>query len=246
VAERLQKWLAGKGLGSRREIERWISAGRITVDGEVAALGAKVEGTERVCVDGKPVRVSEREVKDRTIIYHKPPGEICTRSDPQGRKTIFKSLPRVLGARWISVGRLDYQTSGLLILTTDGELANRLMHPSSELQREYVVRALGELDDAALAELRKGVVLDDGKARFESIELSSGEGANKSYLVSVREGRNRIVRRLFEKVGCRVNRLMRVRYGPISLPRDLRPGKYRELNEHEIAELVTATKGAED
>lgn len=246
MAERLQKWLAGKGLGSRREIERWISAGRITVDGEVAALGAKVEGTERVCVDGKPVRVSEREVKDRTIIYHKPPGEICTRSDPQGRKTIFKSLPRVLGARWISVGRLDYQTSGLLILTTDGELANRLMHPSSELQREYVVRALGELDDAALAELRKGVVLDDGKARFESIELSSGEGANKSYLVSVREGRNRIVRRLFEKVGCRVNRLMRVRYGPISLPRDLRPGKYRELNEHEIAELVTATKGAED
>jgi len=246
VAERLQKWLAGKGLGSRREIERWISAGRITVDGEVAALGAKVEGTERVCVDGKPVRISEREVKDRTIIYHKPPGEICTRSDPQGRKTIFKSLPRVLGARWISVGRLDYQTSGLLILTTDGELANRLMHPSSELQREYVVRALGELSDAALTELRKGVELDDGKARFESIELSSGEGANKSYVVSVGEGRNRIVRRLFEKVGCRVNRLMRVRYGPISLPRDLRPGKHRELNEHEIAELAAATHGADD
>ena len=246
MAERLQKWLAGKGLGSRREIERWISAGRITVDGEVAALGAKVAGTERVCVDGKPVRVSEREIKDRTIIYHKPPGEICTRSDPQGRKTIFKSLPRVLGARWISVGRLDYQTSGLLILTTDGELANRLMHPSSELQREYVVRALGQLNDKQLAELRKGVELEDGVARFESIELSSGEGANKSYVVSVSEGRNRIVRRLFEKVGCRVNRLMRVRYGPISLPRDLRPGKHRELNEQEIAELVAGTKGASD
>ena len=242
MAERLQKWLAGKGLGSRREIERWISAGRITVDGEVAALGAKVAGTERVCVDGKPVRVSEREIKDRTIIYHKPPGEICTRSDPQGRKTIFKSLPRVLGARWISVGRLDYQTSGLLILTTDGELANRLMHPSSELQREYVVRALGQLNDKQLAELRKGVELDDGMARFESIELSSGEGANKSYVVTVSEGRNRIVRRLFGKVGCRVNRLMRVRYGPISLPRDLRPGKHRELNEHEVGQLAAATE----
>ena len=242
MAERLQKWLAGKGLGSRREIERWISAGRITVDGEVAALGAKVAGTERVCVDGKPVRVSEREIKDRTIIYHKPPGEICTRSDPQGRKTIFKSLPRVLGARWISVGRLDYQTSGLLILTTDGELANRLMHPSSELQREYVVRALGQLNDKQLAELRKGVELEDGVARFESIELSRGEGANKSYVVTVSEGRNRIVRRLFEKVGCRVNRLMRIRYGPISLPRDLRPGKHRELNEHEVGQLATATE----
>jgi len=245
VAERLQKWLAGKGAGSRREIERWIVAGRITVDGAVAQLGAKVDGTERICVDGKAIRVSEREVKPRTIIYHKPPGEICTRSDPQGRKTIFKSLPRVIGARWISVGRLDFQTSGLLILTTDGELANKLMHPSSELQREYVVRAWGELNDEQLAELRKGVELEDGMARFDNIELSSGEGANKSYLVAVSEGRNRIVRRLFEKVGCRVNRLMRVRYGPVSLPRDLRPGKYRELDEREIEQLAAAIKGSD-
>jgi len=245
VAERLQKWLAAKGIGSRRELERWITAGRITVDGEVAVLGAKVAGTEIICIDGKALRNPEREVKPRTIIYHKPPGEICTRSDPQGRKTIFKSLPRVLGARWISVGRLDYQTSGLLILTTDGELANRLMHPSSELQREYVVRAFGQLSDEQLQELRKGVELEDGMARFDTIDLSSGEGANKSYLVSVSEGRNRIVRRLFENVGCRVNRLMRVRYGPVSLPRDLRPGKYRELTEREIEQLAAAIKGAD-
>jgi len=245
VAERLQKWLAGRGMGSRREIERWISEGRITVDGEVATLGIKVAGTERIYVDRKLVRVSAREVKPRTIIYHKPPGEICTRSDPQGRKTIFKSLPRVIGARWISVGRLDFQTSGLLILTTDGELANRLMHTSSELQREYVVRAWGELNDEQLAELRKGVELEDGKARFDSIELSAGEGANKSYRVAVSEGRNRIVRRLFEKVGCRVNRLMRVQYGPVSLPRDLRIGKYRELNECEIEQLTSSLKGAD-
>jgi len=245
VAERLQKWLAAKGIGSRRELERWITAGRITVDGEVAVLGAKVEGTEKICIDGKALRNPEREVKPRTIIYHKPPGEICTRSDPQGRKTIFKSLPRVLGARWISVGRLDYQTSGLLILTTDGELANRLMHPSSELQREYVVRAFGQLSDEQLQELRKGVELEDGMARFDTIDLSSGEGANKSYLVSVSEGRNRIVRRLFENVGCRVNRLMRVRYGPVSLPRDLRPGKYRELTEREIEQLAAAIKDSD-
>ena len=245
MAERLQKWLAAKGIGSRRELERWITAGRITVDGEVAVLGAKVEGTEKICIDGKALRNPEREVKQRTIIYHKPPGEICTRSDPQGRKTIFKSLPRVLGARWISVGRLDYQTSGLLILTTDGELANKLMHPSSELQREYVVRAFGQLSDEQLQELRKGVELEDGMARFDTIDLSSGEGANKSYLVSVSEGRNRIVRRLFENVGCRVNRLMRVRYGPVSLPRDLRPGKYRELTEREIEQLAAAIKDSD-
>lgn len=245
MAERLQKWLAGKGLGSRREIERWIADGRISVDDKVVELGAKVEGTEKICVDGRPVRVSQREVKARTIIYHKPPGEICTRNDPQGRKTIFKSLPRVIGARWISVGRLDFQTSGLLILTTDGELANQLMHPSSELQREYVVRAWGELSDEQLAELRNGVELEDGKARFDSIELSTGEGANKSYLVTVSEGRNRIVRRLFESVGCRVNRLMRVRYGPVSLPRDLRIGKHRELDESEIKLLAASIKGAD-
>jgi len=242
VAERLQKWLATKGFGSRREIERWIVDGRIKVDGKTAILGVKVDGTEKIVVNGKAVRIEAREARQRTLIYHKPPGEICSRADPQGRRTIFKSLPKVLGQRWVSVGRLDYQTTGLILVTTDGELANKLMHPSSELEREYVVRVYGELSQDQLAELRQGVQLEDGEAKFDSIELSSGAGAgagaNRSYVVTVREGRNRIVRRLFESVGCRVNRLMRVRYGVVSLPRDLRPGKHRELTEGEVDQLL--------
>lgn len=244
MADRLQKYLANKGVGSRRELERWIEAGRISVNGQVAKLGDKVDGSERILLDGKPIRGAEREARKRTIIYHKPPGEICSRSDPQGRKTIFHSLPRVLGARWISVGRLDYQTSGLLLVTTDGELANRLMHPSSELQREYMVRALGELSAQQLQQLQEGVQLEDGTARFDSIEQTTGEGANRSYRVVVSEGRNRIVRRLFEAVSCKVNRLMRVRYGSVSLPRDLRPGKYRELTAAELRQLQAAIKSA--
>jgi len=240
VEERLQKWLAGKGLGSRREIEGWISAGRVTVNGKVAELGFKVTGAERICVDGKPVRNQEHETRHRTLIYHKPPEEICTRADPEGRRTIFHSLPRILGARWISVGRLDYQTTGLLLVTTDGSLANQLMHPSSQLQREYSVRALGEPTDEQLTELTRGVELEDGPARFDSLVVTDADGANKSYLVTVSEGRNRIVRRLFEHAGCRVNRLMRVRYGPLSLPRDLRQGKYRELTQPEVEQLKAA------
>ena len=241
MAERLQKWLAAKGFGSRREIERWIVDGRIKINGETAVLGAKVDGTEKIVVNGKAVRVEARVARQRTLIYHKPPGEICSRADPQGRRTIFKSLPKVLGQRWVSVGRLDYQTTGLILVTTDGELANKLMHPSSELEREYVVRVFGELSQDQLAELRKGVQLEDGEAKFDSIELSGGAGggANRSYVVTVREGRNRIVRRLFESVDCRVNRLLRTRYGPVSLPRDLRPGKYRELTESEAIQLQT-------
>jgi len=238
MAERLQKWLAAKGVASRRELERWITAGRISVDGQVATLGQKVEGTERILVDGKPVRNANREVRKRTLMYHKPAGEICTRSDPEGRRMIFHSLPKVIGARWISVGRLDVQTTGLLIVTTDGDLANRLMHPSSELQREYVVRALGELSPEQLTELQSGVQLEDGPARFESIDITPGEGANRSYHVTVAEGRNRIVRRLFEAVGVRVNRLMRVRYGSLSMPRNLRPGQYRELEAGERDKLL--------
>ena len=238
MEERLQKWLAAKGFGSRREIERWIVAGRIKVDGKVAVLGAKVDGTEKIVVNGKAVRIEAREARQRTLIYHKPQGEICSRSDPQKRRTIFKSLPKILGQRWISVGRLDYQTTGLILVTTDGQLANKLMHPSSELEREYAVRAYGELSKDQLAELRQGVQLEDGAAKFDSIELSSGEGANRSYVVTVREGRNRIVRRLFESVDCRVNRLMRTRYGPVSLPRDLRPGKHRELTASEVDQLL--------
>jgi 23S rRNA pseudouridine2605 synthase len=237
VAERLQKWLAAKGYASRREIERWITDGRISVDGEVATLGMKVEGNEKVIVDGKPVRIAHRESKHRTLMYHKPPGEICSRSDPQGRRTVFQSLPRILDRRWISVGRLDYQTTGLLLLTTDGDLANRLMHPSGEVPREYIVRAMGELSRQQMDELQNGVELDDGPAKFDEIELAAGEGANHSYRVVVSEGRNRIVRRLFEHVGCKVSRLIRVSYGPIALPRGLRPGKHQELDAKELALL---------
>ena len=237
MTERLQKWLANRGYGSRRQLEGWIKEGRITVNGTVAELGVKVTGDERIAIDGKPLRQRNVDVKTRTLMYHKPPGEICTRSDPEGRRTIFQSLPKVIGARWVSVGRLDIQTTGLLLVTTDGELANRLMHPSSELQREYVVRALGELSDQQLQQLKTGVQLDDGKARFDDILAAEGEGANRSYRVLVTEGRNRIVRRMFEKVGCRVNRLMRVRYGIVALPRKLRPGKYQELTEKEVSKL---------
>jgi 23S rRNA pseudouridine2605 synthase len=237
MLERLQKYLANKGMGSRREIETWIKAGRISVNGDVAELGCKVDGTERIQVDGREVRQPKREIKSRTIVYHKPTGEICTRSDPQGRPTVYHSLPKVLNARWVSVGRLDFNTSGLLILTTDGELANLLMHPSSELQREYTVRVFGELNDGQIAQLKSGVQLEDGEAKFDDIEVTGTEGANKSCLVIVSEGRNRIIRRMFEAVGCRVNRLMRLRYGPVALPRDVRPGKYRELTEKEMAAL---------
>ena len=237
MAERLQKWLAGRGYGSRRELEKVIAEGRIEVDGKVAELGLKVEGDERIRIDGRPIRRGAEDVPQRTLLYNKPPDEICTRSDPQGRRTVFESLPKVLDARWISVGRLDVKTAGLLLVTTDGELANHLMHPSNEFAREYSVRALGELSPEAIQQLKKGVKLDDGLARFMEVELTAGEGANRSYRVVVREGRNRIVRRLFEAVGCKVNRLMRTRYGFITLPRNLRPGKFRELTNAEINRL---------
>lgn len=241
MSERLQKWLAGQGLGSRREIEDWIRAGRVLVDGEVAVLGAKVEGSERIVVDGKAVRPPARPAGERVIAYNKPPGEICTRKDPEGRPTVFDALPRVLGGRWISVGRLDYQTAGLLLLTTDGELAHRLMHPSAGLQREYSVRAMGDLSDAQLEQLMRGVELEDGAAKFDSILVTDSDGANKTYRVTVSEGRNRIVRRLFEAMGCKVSRLMRTRYGPVELPRELRPGKYVELKGDAVRTLRKAT-----
>ncbi len=242
MAERLQKYLAGLGLGSRRQIEGWIKAGRIVVDGAPAELGMRVDGSEKIEVDGKPVRRPTQERKHRTILYHKPPGEICSRSDPDGRPTIFESLPKLIRARWITVGRLDFQTSGLLLVTTDGELANRLMHPSSELPREYSVRVRGELNDEQVERLLQGVELDDGPAKFDALAITGGDNANKSCLVTVSEGRNRIVRRLFEAVGCTVSRLLRVRYGPLALPRDLRPGKFRNLTDGEAKLLEQAVQ----
>lgn len=234
MAERLQKYLAGLGKGSRRQIEGWIKEGRIEVDGQPAELGMRVDGSERIVIDGKALRRPQREQDHRTIMYHKPAGEICSRTDPEGRRTVFDALPKILDGRWISVGRLDFQTTGLLLLTTDGELANKLMHPSSQLPREYSVRVRGELPDDAIERLLAGVQLDDGMAKFDSLAIKESKGANQTCLVTVSEGRNRIVRRLFEQVGCTVSRLMRVSYGPLTLPRNLRPGKFRNL---EAAEL---------
>jgi 23S rRNA pseudouridine2605 synthase len=241
MSERLQKWLAGLGYGSRRELERWITAGRVTVDGERAELGMRVSGEERIVVDGKLVRVVNRLQKQRTIMYHKPPGELCSRTDPEGRRTVFDSLPRLRGARWVSVGRLDYQTTGLLLLTTDGELANKLMHPSAELEREYSVRVFGEVGEPQIQQLVEGVELDDGLARFDSLIVTGGEGVNKSCVVIVSEGRNRIIRRMFEAVDCRISRLLRLRYGPLQLPRELRQGKYRDVTASELAALTSIT-----
>ena len=241
MPERLQKWLAGQGLGSRRQMEAHIAAGRVTVNGAVAQLGCKVSGRERIAIDGRPVRTPKRqEFRAKVLMYHKPPGEICTRSDPEGRPTVFDHLPRLAQGRWIGVGRLDFQTAGLLLLTNDGELANRLMHPSAELIREYSVRVLGEVGQQTLRRLRTGVDLEDGPATFDNIEFAGGEGSNRWYRVTVRAGRNRIVRRLWEAVGHQVSRLIRVRYGPLQLPRDLRPGKHRYLAPAQLASLYEA------
>lgn len=238
MQERLQKWLAGQGLGSRRHMESMIAEGRITVDGKVAEIGCKVSGDERIAIDGRLVRQpKQREFRPKAILYHKPAGEICTRFDPQGRPTVFDDLPHLAQGRWIGVGRLDFQTSGLLLLTNDGELANRLMHPSAGLAREYSVRVQGDVSDGLLTKLRRGVDLDDGLAKFDRVDFAGGEGRNRWYTVVVSEGRNRLVRRLWEAAGCRVSRLIRIRLGPLRLARSLRTGKSRFLTPAELGSL---------
>jgi 23S rRNA pseudouridine2605 synthase len=233
--EKLQKVLARAGYGSRRELEDWITAGRITVNNQVAKLGDRVSEKDRITVDGDPVRktrLSER--RSRVLIYHKPVGEVCTRSDPEGRDTIFNHLPVLTSGRWITIGRLDLNTSGLLLITTDGDLANRMMHPSHQVEREYAVRVMGEVTAEILKNLKEGVELDDGPAHFDMIASGGGDGANSWYHVILREGRNREVRRLWESQGIQVSRLMRVRYGLISLPRGQRPGRWEELPEQAV------------
>ena len=242
--ERLQKVLAAAGLGSRREIEGWISAGRVSVNGKPAKLGDRVGPEDRVNVDGKPVKGLERsgDTRRRVILYHKPEGELTTRKDPEGRPTVFEALPRLRGSRWVSVGRLDTNTSGLLIFTNDGALANKLMHPSSEIEREYAVRVLGQVSEEQLRLLQRGVKLEDGMAAFDDIREAGGEGANHWYHVTLKEGRNREVRRLWEAVGLTVSRLIRVRFGNLSLPRNLPRGTWRDATEEEVGELLAAAK----
>ncbi|RVU30425.1 MULTISPECIES: 23S rRNA pseudouridine(2605) synthase RluB [Neptunomonas] len=236
--EKLQKVLARSGYGSRREMERWIEAGRITINGARATLGDRVSKRDQVTVDGKAVElISEAESPRRVLIYNKPLGEVSTRHDPEGRPTVYDHLPPLRQGRWIAIGRLDINTSGLLVFTTDGELANRMMHPSANIDREYAVRVLGDVTDQTLQTLTEGVLLEDGMARFTDVQFFDGEGANKWYHCVVMEGRNREVRRLWESQGLQVSRLKRVRYGSLFLPSDVKIGTWKELTNKEIKEL---------
>ena len=233
--EKLQKVLARAGLGSRRDIEQWITDGRVKVNGAVASLGARVEPRDAISVDGQLLRREDAQVVRRVLIYNKPEGEICTRDDPEGRPTVFDRLPRPKEGRWINIGRLDINTTGLLLFTTDGELANRLMHPSYEMDREYAVRVRGEVTEEMIEQLKAGVMLEDGPAKFTDIkEAPGGEGFNHWFHCVVMEGRNREVRRLWESQGVVVSRLKRVRFGPVFMTSDLPMGRWREMGQREV------------
>lgn len=233
--EKLQKVLARLGLASRREIETWIADGRVKVNGSTAGLAQRVGRSDAISVDGRPIKEEHAQAVRRVLIYNKPLGEVCSRSDPEGRPSVFQRLPHLKSGRWINVGRLDITTTGLLLFTTDGELANRLMHPSYQMDREYAVRVRGEVDEDMLQRLKAGVLLDDGPAQFSDIQKApGGEGLNHWYHCVVMEGRNREVRRLWESQGLVVSRLKRVRYGPVFLNAELSMGRWREMTQAEV------------
>lgn len=241
--EKLQKALARLGLGSRRGLEKVISEGRITVNGEVATLGARVGQGDEIRIDGRKVRYTPDELKTRRVIlYHKPEGEICSAKDPEGRPTVFERLPKISHDRWVMVGRLDINSAGLLLFTNDGELANRLMHPSHEVEREYAVRVLGDVTNEHIRTLQAGVELEDDNGtytgKFTHVRLAGGDGANKWYNVTLKEGRNREVRRMFASQDLTVSRLIRIRYGDIKLPSHLKNGRWIELENRDIDSLL--------
>jgi len=237
-SQKLQKVLAQSGLGSRRAMEEIIKAGKVKVNGEPAKLGMRVTTEDLIQVGRRQIKFKVTSRLPRVIIYHKIDGEIVTRDDPQGRRSVFEKLPAIRSAKWLAVGRLDFNTGGLLIFTTSGELANRLMHPRFEVEREYAVRLFGSLSPAQIQELKTGVRLSDGDAKFEVLEDQGGEGRNRWYRVVLKEGRNRVVRRMFEALGLQVSRLMRVRFGIVNLPPRLKRGNWIELKEAEISELL--------
>ncbi|MFA5082782.1 MAG: pseudouridine synthase [Hydrogenophilaceae bacterium] len=237
-SEKLHKMLAAAGLGSRREMEALIETGAVTVNGETAKVADRVTPNDLVRVKGRPVKLVWEISLPKVLIYHKEEGEIVSRDDPDGRPSVFDKLPRLRGQRWISIGRLDFNTEGLLVFTTSGELANRLSHPRYEVEREYAVRVLGELTKENMDNLTQGIELDDGIAQVESIYSLGGEGANQWYQIVINEGRNREVRRLFEALGLTVSRLIRVRFGPIAMPPKVKRGMFLDLTDAQVRELL--------
>jgi 23S rRNA pseudouridine2605 synthase len=238
--DKLQKILANAGLGSRRTMEQWIADGRVTVNGQLATVGDRVSPQDTIKTDGRVLQRAA--IECQVIVYNKPLDEVCTRSDPEGRRTVFASLPALPEGRWVSIGRLDVNTTGLLLFTNDGVLANALMHPSSQSEREYLVRVLGEVDGLMLERLKNGVMLEDGKARFSEVRWRGGRGATQWYHVVIKEGRKREVRRLWESQGVTVSRLKRIRFGSIRLPERMPLGATLELTPRELSKLQSMVR----